>query len=385
MRTIGVSLPAVVALVIVALAPTQPLVNIGRAAQTDGDTIAYYRFETGPAGAVATSITDSSGNNLDGTILFGGPIYSPNVPVMQIPQTGQVDSFSMSFGFGDAASFDYEFPFQTLTNATLELWLNPNVNTEGDFLWTTNTVDSGDANRFNIYVNPNVVTDGPPYSACIDYREINETRHVLGCSNVSLPRNEWSYVAYVKQGDAYSIYVNSSVTGSVTTLTSQVVDSAPNLPTSTGWTINGRPVMQPSSCCQYAGLLDEIRLSSTALTPSQFLVSAATPATPIPPSQVATTASGLAYSRVSKTFDGTVTITNISTSTLSGPFQIVFTSLTSGVLLANATGTFNGSSYLTVPGASSLAPGATASVAVQFTNSTNATINFTPVVYQGSF
>jgi hypothetical protein len=155
---------------------------------THANTIAYYRFETGPAGAVATSIIDSSGNNLNGTILSGGPAYNASVPVTEIPQTGQVNQLSMNFGFNDAANFGYEFPFQTLTNATLELWVNPNVNSEGDFLWTTN--NSGDRNRFNIYVNPNVTTDGPQNSVCIDYREPNGPRHVLGCSDVSLPRNE---------------------------------------------------------------------------------------------------------------------------------------------------------------------------------------------------
>ena len=48
----------------------------------------------------------------------------------------------------------------------------------------------------------------------------------------------------------------------------------------------------------------------------------------LPPSEVATTASGLAYSRVSQTFNGTVTIKNISSSAINGPLQIVFTGLT---------------------------------------------------------
>jgi len=111
----------------------------------------------------------------------------------------------MNFSFSDAATFGYAFPLQTLTNATLELWSNPNVNSEGDFLWTTNTTNSGYRNRFNIFINPNVPGKEAPYSVCIDYREPNGTIHILGCSNASLPRNEWSYVAYVKQDNVYSI------------------------------------------------------------------------------------------------------------------------------------------------------------------------------------
>lgn len=49
--------------------------------------------------------------------------------------------------------------------------------------------------------------------------------------------------------------------------------------------------------------------------------------------QLTTTASGLAYSRVSQTFNGTLTINNISGSAISGPLQIFLTGLPNGVTL----------------------------------------------------
>jgi hypothetical protein len=101
--------------------------------------------------------------------------------------------------------------------------------------------------------------------------------------------------------------------------------------------------------------------------------------------QVSTTASGLAYSRVTRTFNGTVTITNVSSSTMVGPFQIVLDSLTSGVTLTNATGSFGGWSYITVPTVASLTPGQSAIVNVQFRDPSNGAINFSPVPYSGSF
>jgi YVTN family beta-propeller protein len=112
---------------------------------------------------------------------------------------------------------------------------------------------------------------------------------------------------------------------------------------------------------------------------------AITPAAALSPSEVATTASGLAYSRVSRTFNGTVTITNISSNTINGPFQIVLKGLTAGVTLANATGVFAGSPYLTAPGVTGLASGQSATVAVRFDDPSFATINFTPAIYAGSF
>ena len=108
---------------------------------------------------------------------------------------------------------------------------------------------------------------------------------------------------------------------------------------------------------------------------------------PAPPTllgrQISVTSSGLAYSRATQTFNGIVTITNISNSTINGPFQIVFDSLTAGVTLTNATSTFGGWPYVSVP--ASLAPGQSASVNMQFRNASNAVINASPVIYSGTF
>jgi hypothetical protein len=109
-----------------------------------------------------------------------------------------------------------------------------------------------------------------------------------------------------------------------------------------------------------------------------------TQASPVPSGGIIATASGLAYSRASQTFNGTVTIQNVSSNAIYGPFEVVVTALTANVTLVNATGAFNGNSYLTVPTMASLTPGQSATVAVQFRDPSNAVINFTPVVYSGS-
>ena len=231
------------------------------------DTIAYYRFETGPAGAVATSIVDSSGHNLNGAILSGAPTYNSAIPVSQIPLTGQTDTLSMHFGVGDAANFSFPFPFQTLTDATFEVWVNPTMNStayDQDFIWGAMP---GANNGFQMYVTQTT------HQACLNYLKPGGALHQLGCSAAgTVPLNQWSHIAYVKQGSVYSIYVTGPGTDYVTTLSSKVIDSSPNLPNGAGWSINGRAIYE-SSCCQYSGMLDEIRLSDQALTPSQFLVS----------------------------------------------------------------------------------------------------------------
>jgi hypothetical protein len=101
--------------------------------------------------------------------------------------------------------------------------------------------------------------------------------------------------------------------------------------------------------------------------------------------QIKTVASGLVYSRATQMFSGTVTITNVSNSSIVGPFQIVLDSLTAGVTLANATSTFGGWPFITVPAVGTLAPGQSATVTLQLKDPSNATINFSPIPYSGSF
>jgi hypothetical protein len=101
-------------------------------------------------------------------------------------------------------------------------------------------------------------------------------------------------------------------------------------------------------------------------------------------SQVTTTASGLAYSRVSKTFNGTVTVTNIGTSTISGPLQIVFFGMPPNVTLTNATGNLSGTPYVTISSVASLAPGQSTTISVKFANPSDVTLNLAPVIYSGS-
>src|SRR5262249_54385404 len=66
-------------------------------------------------------------------------------------------------------------------------------------------------------------------------------------------------------------------------------------------------------------------------------------------------------------FEQTVTLTNTSGHTLSGPLAVVLDDLPDGVMLANATGTYRGHPYLDVPvGGASLAPGQRVTLTLRF-------------------
>jgi predicted extracellular nuclease len=99
---------------------------------------------------------------------------------------------------------------------------------------------------------------------------------------------------------------------------------------------------------------------------------------------VSTQSSGLYYSRVSRTYSGTITVTNTSSQTIDGPLQVVLTNLTPGVTLVNANGTFRGDPYVTAP-VTSLAPGQSVDVQVRFSDPTNVRIGYTTQVYSGTF
>jgi hypothetical protein len=104
----------------------------------------------------------------------------------------------------------------------------------------------------------------------------------------------------------------------------------------------------------------------------------------LPVVNVGVTSTGFLFSRVTQTFNGVITVTNRSQRAIVGPLQLVLNSLAAGVTLASATGTTNGSPYITVS-AATLEPGASASVNVQFNDPSNVVITFTPTVYSGTF
>ena len=98
------------------------------------------------------------------------------------------------------------------------------------------------------------------------------------------------------------------------------------------------------------------------------------------------TTSAFVLNRATALYSGTIAIQNIGTAALKRPLTIVLTALTSGVTAVGATGTLTGQGpYYLVPGTGDLAPGASASIPVQFSNPSNAKISFTVKTYSGNF
>jgi hypothetical protein len=94
------------------------------------------------------------------------------------------------------------------------------------------------------------------------------------------------------------------------------------------------------------------------------------------------TVQGATLNRATGKYVGSVTVTNTSGATLSGPLQLKLTGLTSGVALDNASGASAGDPYVSLSGA--LAPGASVNVPLTFTNSARSVVGYTPQLFLGT-
>ncbi len=224
------------------------------------DALDLYRF--------SGNLNDSGSNGLNGSVLNGSAVYSSNAAPTPYANTQSLDLSGSNSN--DAFQFSSAFPFDTAGNATLEFYLNPSVAGTGDIFWTTSS--NQDANRFNIFT----LSNGQGGNTLnVDYRDSGGGLHPLLNTEVggvlvdyAIPVNEWTFVALVRSGQTYCVYFNSNNSATACATDGTGPNPAENLPTSVGWTINGR--LQQFAGAQFNGLLDEVRISNSALAPSQF-------------------------------------------------------------------------------------------------------------------
>jgi predicted extracellular nuclease len=93
---------------------------------------------------------------------------------------------------------------------------------------------------------------------------------------------------------------------------------------------------------------------------------------------------GLAVNRTTGKYTGTLSFTNKTAAPISGPFQVLFSGLSAGVTLDNKSGDQGGYPYLTANGGT-IAPGATITVSITFSNPNKVAVGYTPKIITGSF
>jgi hypothetical protein len=226
-------------------------------------TVGYWRFEEGipntPARGTGT-IIDSSGNGNNGTPFYG-PVYSSNVPVSTIPQTGEQDSLSMLFNGTDQRVFIPDSPSLALTQSiTLEAYIDPLF------------VPFTSAEQIVFRGDDRIALD--PYSLAIANGELQF--EVTNSSNdeadLAVPFttvNQWSYVAGTLDDatGVMDLYLNGNLvaTGTTAIRPYAFLDASQN----PGLGIGN---VQSSNYNEwFDGYIDEVRISNQALLPNQLL------------------------------------------------------------------------------------------------------------------
>lgn len=246
--------PLIPALVLAAVGSFTP------PAPAQSGLVGQYTFETGVPGQIAGQVVDTSPAGNHGTG-FNDPQYS-GITHPAIPCTGPADS-AVSLTLNEASAsaqavrFQSTFPFNLPSDATVTFWLKSPFASHAAIIWCgSNLLEFNNTNFFQIFVN----TDG---TIGVNYREPTGALHCLGgtCSpsgGTPFPVNQWFHFALVRSGTNYRIYKNGELVFSG-------FDSNPALQNAPTWGIGARPGTN------FVGTIDDLRLYTRALTPSEFL------------------------------------------------------------------------------------------------------------------
>ena len=299
-------------------------------------TVAYWRFEEG-SGA---SVLDSSGNSLNGTP-GGGPIYQSFVPVNPIPQTGATNLQSLAF-IGSQSVAVPDSPALYLTHSlTLEAYIAPSEIRSNDF---HQIVFRGDSrlgkdpyflmldNNYNLVFHIENDTTGQAVEVSVPYTIFDRWAHVAGTLNDST--------------GTMSLYINGVLQKSIVTDVrpsgALQPDQHPGI--GIGALQNNGDIADGYRGEYFYGNIDEVRISDTALSPSEFLSSPASPAPQLIASQVG---DGTAQRSIIKTYgltfnepvtlsSGAVTFARLATDSTGGITSSV--DLSSAVTWSNPAG-----------------------------------------------
>ncbi len=233
------------------------------------NVVAHYRFEDGAAGGTVTRGTDSSGNghHLEGPVA-GEPVFSTSVPSSRLSQTGEDNNLSMDVRGGNFAvqGEDGDSLSQIVwDDFTIEAWVNF-TNVAG---WQTIV---GRDDRDNQNNDPHAMFYFQKADAnFLRFTGFNASGNLLTIdSGFSFTANTWTHVAVVGDTAAgtVTLYANGAPVGSTGNFDGLMRPAAP-----THWNI-GRGQWDGNAGDWVNGMIDEVRFSSVALSPTEFLSAA---------------------------------------------------------------------------------------------------------------
>jgi len=271
-------------------------------------TVAYWRFETGPANAIVahngadgvfsgtTPDVSGNGNSLSTWSPGGyaGYAYRVDVPFATVSQTGSTNRFSVkntgpypAMFTSASGSAPAGINAQTMTPAQFTIEASYKAEASGGFRTVVGrdarNVSSSDANLAALYLQVR-----PDDSACIAFTDVSGYTHsaysppgwIYGFNYRTNPEGTntpWYNLAAVSDGSTLKLYVNYVLVGTKDMTTS----GSPNRSLAKGsingadWTTGawsvGRGLYAGGHTDRAYGFIDEARISNAALTPAEFL------------------------------------------------------------------------------------------------------------------
>lgn len=230
-----------------------------------GSTQAHYRFEENSGVAISNSVT----GNIEGVLVTAG--FSSDTP--GATSANVENQYSADFTSGGWGRIDGRpFPLHDASgDRTVEWYMKmPQTDGHNGLLWT-NDDDSSDENRFNIFWGASF-TD-IPNTVSGDFRGpggVGPFPISTHTGAPTLPIGEWFHVAIVRTevGDG-SMSWQWYFDGDERPQQAAVTGSDAVLPTAGSWLLAGRQGLAGTRT-----LMDELRLTSRALEPEEFLSSA---------------------------------------------------------------------------------------------------------------
>lgn len=271
-----------------------------------GGTVAYWRFEEGPAdgpvlkggvpdGQFYPGVADSSGN---GNTLsawseggYAGYAYRTRVAAGTVPQTGAANNFSVANTGGVPGMFTQSgAPIQSISPAafTVEVTFMP----ENGGYRTIVGRDSRGTATIDQALAALYLQLLPEDKLAIKFCDVSGYWHeaisdpavVQGFPFPDFDAGRWYHAAAVSDGSTLSLYLNDVTAGQGYQLVAQTdmtISGSPNTALTPGggsgvdwqagtWTV-GRGLFNGGHGDRAYGFIDEVRISDSALTTDQFL------------------------------------------------------------------------------------------------------------------
>jgi hypothetical protein len=242
-------------------------------------TVAYWRFEEGVLGSNVSASTTGGDPAFDSTVLdssgngnhlrtwadFSAPLYVSDTPFGTVPQTGDANTLALSFT-----------PNRDLYTA------GKPINTYGFNEWTVEaTFRPNSVSLYQVIVAKDGKTTAEPFPPLF-LKILAHNQHLeLGMvdgsgtvrlipSSAPLQVGQWYSVAATASTDELALWIKGPADVDYVLQGSMPINGAFHTVQDIAWVV-GRGMWNNAIVDWFDGLIDEVRISNVALSPSQFL------------------------------------------------------------------------------------------------------------------